>query len=396
MDPMVELVCNTAGMTIKGKLTKTQLESMRSDLNQFNSRKYGKNFHAFYALSPGSSHSKILLLVYPDFLRIVITSCNMMDIDTLLGDNHWYIHDLPKLPSQGKDASSGFEAGLLEHLQALKTPDDFIDSIRGAYDYSTVKVHLVTSIPGTFSGPKAEKHGLLRLRHVTKSLDLRLPKKVIEGELQLEICAASIGNLSAKWLDGFYDCALGRKNIEVADADCAVPNLKLFYPTVGDVKSAKKSAQEAASNIGCHIRPWDKASDEIKNIFHRYESKDKGCLFHQKLIMAYDPRESSAPPYYVYIGSANLSQSAWGALENDKKKNQATNDVKLIKLSNFECGVVIPGTLVEDLLEPGTESWREGIVPYIQDAKTYDLRKDRPWNDPRWVTGYTDGAQVFE
>jgi hypothetical protein len=80
------------------------------------------------------------------------------------------------------------------------------------------------------------------------------------------------------------------------------------------------------------------------------------------------------------VGSANLSQSAWGALEQDKKMNEATCNTKLVKLSNFECGVVIPGQLVESLLEPGTESWQSGIVSYVQTGKRYDLPKDRPWN----------------
>jgi hypothetical protein len=80
------------------------------------------------------------------------------------------------------------------------------------------------------------------------------------------------------------------------------------------------------------------------------------------------------------MGSANLSQSAWGALEQDKRANEATCNTKLVKLSNFECGVVIPGHLIKDLLEPGTENWQSGIVPYVQTAKRYDLPKDRPWN----------------
>ena len=98
------------------------------------------------------------------------------------------------------------------------------------------------------------------------------------------------------------------------------------------------------------------------------------------MILAYNPTDTSASPYFVYVGSANLSQSAWGALEQDKKMNEATCNTKLVKLSNFECGVVIPGQLVESLLEPGTESWQSGIVPYVQTGKRYDLPKDRPWN----------------
>lgn len=390
MDTFTSEACSRAGIVPKGKLTNKQFQSISPRAAQLCSQRYGKNLHPFYAWSPGSSHSKILLLVYPAFLRLVITSCNMMLVDTELGDNHWYIHDLPKRPSRGSVTPSSFESGLLEHLEALKVPKEFVESIKGIYDYSAVKVHLVTSVPGISAGAEAEKHGLLRLRRVVKDLGVDLRKKKRDGALQLEVCAASIGNLSAKWLDGFYDCALGRKYLEVVDANCDVPDLKLFYPTVSDVKSADESAQRAASNIGCHTRPWPNAPDEIKRIFHHYRSKDAGRLFHQKLIMAYNPRDSTAAPHYVYIGSANLSQSAWGALEPDKRGNEPTFDLKLVKTTNFECGVVIPGHLVEGLLEPGTPSWQEGVVPYDQGAEPYDIRKDKPWNDPSWVIGLRD------
>ena len=288
------------GLETERKLTKQVLHAIAPILAQRYVERFAQNYHAFYAYSPGSSHSKILVLVYPEFLRVVITSCNMMDIDTIGGDNHWYIHDMPKLSSQTNSASK-FETELLAHLEALSTPSAFIDSIRGWYDYTEVGVHLVTSVPGVQAGENAEKHGLLRLRRVLLDLDLGLPEKNSE-DLRLEVCTASLGNLSAKWLNGFNDCALGKSSMTVADDDSTVPDVKLFYPSVTDVKEkANIDAQMAASNIGCHIRPWEKASAGIKNIFHHYESKDTGRLFHQKFILAYNPRNSTALPYYVYI-----------------------------------------------------------------------------------------------
>ncbi|PVH71858.1 phospholipase D/nuclease [Cadophora sp. DSE1049] len=393
MDPMTPDACEQAGVPLiieDGKAPKVAKKTMpliEPKLQDLYAKRYGVNYHAFYAWCSGSSHSKILVLVYPDFLRVVITSCNMMDIDTVLGDNHWYIHDLPKRASRSKTASSSFEADLLSHLSALSVPEAFIQSIQGIYDYSKVKVHLTTSVPGVCSGAKAEKHGLLRLRRIVNGLNLELPR-MGNGRMRLDLCAASIGRLTATWLNSFNDCALGKGRITTGDENQAVPDIKLFYPTVGDVKSADPLSQDAASNIGCHIHPWAEAPNAIKRIFHHYQSKDTGKLFHQKLILAYDPRDTTAPPYYVYIGSANLSQSAWGALEVDKKKNKATCDTKLVKLSNFECGVVVPGNLVKDLLEEGTTSWQSGIVPFEQTAAPYNLTKDKPWNDPRWVVNF--------
>lgn len=388
-DPMLE-ACQTSGASGRVKLSKKQLQNLRPQLEELHRNVYGPNYHAFYAWSPGSSHSKILALVYPGFLRIVITSCNLMNIDTELGDNHWYIHDLPEVADRQDGHTSTFESDLLAHLQALGTPVEFINSIRGRYDYSTVKVHLVSSVPGTHSGTKAQDCGLLRLRQVIRSLDLDLAQKKRQGKLQLEVCAGSLGKLSARWLDGFYDCALGRKYVEVGE-DCDVPSgLKLFYPTIEDVRSADEEAQHGASNIGCHTRPWKEAPKALKNVFHHYRSKDSGKLFHQKLILAYDPTAPTSLPYYVYMGSANLSASAWGTLEKDKRENMATCDLKLIKTSNFECGVLIPGNVIEGLLEPGTSSWQDAMVPYDQAASRYDTENDIPWNDPSWVKDFRE------
>ena len=384
-DPMTPEACELAGVPLildggkAPKVTKGKMPIVEPKLQALYAKRYGLNYHAFYAWSPGSSHSKILVLVYAEFLRIVITSCNMMDIDTVLGDNHWYIHDLPRGASRSKEMISSFETDFLSHLSALNVPDTFTRSIQGMYDYSKVKVHLTTSVPGVSSGTKAEKHGLLRLRRIVNDLDLELPR-LGNGKLRLDLCAASIGGLTAKWLNSFNDCALGKGKITADDENRAVPDVKLFYPTVGDVKSADSLSQDAASNIGCHIHPWTGAPDAIKRIFHHYQSKDTGKLFHQKLILAYNPRDASAPPYYVYIGSANLSQSAWGALEADKKTNKATCNTKLVKVSNFECGVIVPGTLVKDLLEEGTATWQSGIVPFEQTAAPYTLPRDKPWN----------------
>lgn len=380
-------VCRRAGINNdKGKLSKAQLLTITPTLIDLYKKSVGKNYEAFYAWSPGSSHSKILALVYPDFLRIVITSCNLMDIDTKGGDNHWYIHDLPKRASRTRSVPAGFEADFLAHLQALSTPETFVESIKGVYDYSKVKVHLVTSVPGVCAGAKAEKHGLLRLRRVVQDLDLDLPNTK-SGKLRLEICAASIGNLSSKWLNGFNDCAVGKRDMKMASEGSSVPDLHLFYPSVGDVKGAQDTAQLAASNIGCHTRPWKDAPRAIQDIFHHYKSKDTGRLFHQKLILAYNPQKPTDLPYFVYAGSANLSQSAWGALEQDKKKNETTCDLKLVKMTNFECGVIVPGQLIKGLLEEGTENWQEGIVPYDQTAPKYTLPKDRPWNGKLFLSG---------
>jgi len=109
--------------------------------------------------------------------------------------------------------------------------------------------------------------------------------------------------------------------------------------------------------------------------------------------MAYSPG-APAQLHYVYIDSGNLSASAWGSLEQDKKGNAASGDLKLVKLRNYECGVVVPGYLIDSLLEPGTKSWLDSIIPHVQTTRKYDAQ-ERPWNDPRWVEGYGERNATF-
>jgi len=379
-------------------MTKKEFQTVEPVLQQLSISQYGVNYKPFYAWSPGSSHSKILVLVYPGFLRLVITSCNLMNIDTIGGDNHWYIHDLPKLALRARVAAASFEDDFFTHLEALNTPSTFLSSIKGLYDFSKVKVHLITSTPGVKAGSEASKHGLLRLRQTVQSLNLNLASKP-PSKLKLEVCMASIGNLKSKWLNEFRSCALGTPSPAVADPDDPVPDINLFYPSISDVRDkASASAREGASNIGCHLLPWNDAPTAIKQIFHHYESKDLGCLFHQKFILAYDPTgtdaNEEAKPYYLYIGSANFSQSAWGELKEDKRASAAaTNHTKLEKMKNFECGVIIPGDLVGPLLEVGTESWQEGVVCYDQRAARYELKKDRAWNGEFFLSLF--GGELF-
>lgn len=86
--------------------------------------------------------------------------------------------------------------------------------------------------------------------------------------------------------------------------------------------------------------------------------------------MCYDPSNRTTLPHYIYIGSANLSASAWGALEADKKENLDTANTKVSKISNLECGVVIPGHLFASLLEPGT-NWKD-LITYEWPAQKYE------------------------
>ncbi|KAJ7754374.1 tyrosyl-DNA phosphodiesterase-domain-containing protein [Mycena maculata] len=334
---------------------------------------YGDNFRAFYPiLTGGCAHSKMLVLIYPGFLRFVITSANLMTCDVIDGDNHWFIQDFPRLDP--KDAplytKTPFEAELSNHLKALGCPVSFRDMYltSSVFDFSGVKAHLVTSQPGNFSGEKARDYGQLRLCRVVRNKILKYYKKEVP-RMTFEVCTGSIGHLENEGVvqNLLASCAGERQEwLEGA------PPLKIVFPTLQDVQKSKCLVAEAG-NIGSHIT-WgaleEKEAEYLKTVFHHYKSKDKWRLFHMKLILALHtdaPKEE--PPLYMYMGSANFSVAAWGTVHDEGRTSKigATGEVlRLAGVRNYECGVVVKGGDIAGML--GTDDWSD-IVPHVRLTK---------------------------
>ena len=73
-----------------GRVSKSHMVKIRKHLQAAYVNQYGPNYHAFYPVHcPGCAHSKVMVLIYPTFARLVITSANFIDLDTMHADNHW-------------------------------------------------------------------------------------------------------------------------------------------------------------------------------------------------------------------------------------------------------------------------------------------------------------------
>jgi hypothetical protein len=140
--------------------------------------------------------------------------------------------------------------------------------------------------------------------------------------------------------------------------------------------------------MGSYVQ-WETAPDHIKLLYHHYRSKDDGIMFHQKFILAYHHDQPSAVPFFIYVGSHNLSASAWGNIKLDlsSKKAKESGALRLEGVNNMECGVVIRGADIQGMMESG--EWEE-VVSYVRPvgenvtALKYNIedRRDRPWNSP--------------
>ena len=299
---------------------------------------------------------------------------------------------------------SDFERILVDHARALGCPDEFLHKICRNYDFSTIRARIVMSQPKLQAAKgedpiDPESYGQLRLRRVIQDMGFK------NAKIELESCTGSIGGLDPIWLHRFFESFSGqRQDVKITTID-RLPPVRIVYPTRADVtsglfcelaqgmdeKEAVTYIENQASNIGSHLR-WKEASDDQKQLYHHFQSKDpKRPLFHMKLLLAFPRGQATSRPLYVYIGSANLSPSAWGKalpVLSRKKSDQAAKlagDMRLAEVKNFECGVVIKGEDLESMLAEGT--WEE-VVPYQRPVRPYKLLgpdKEKPWNSPMWV-----------
>ncbi|KZV92645.1 hypothetical protein EXIGLDRAFT_768762 [Exidia glandulosa HHB12029] len=231
-DPLLHSLAQREGvnLNVNSKLTKAQFALLAPALAAEYTSRRGANYHAFYARATGCAHSKILVLECPNFLRLVITSTNMMDLDTEHGDNSWYIHDLPRLP---KDVLLGdFEERLWDHLRVLGCPGDYIDgTLSGRFDFSRVRAHLVTSEPRT-----GKEYGMKRLRAVVTALGL----EHAAISTKMEICTGSVGKLSLVWLRTFFGaCTNSNLNPSNNTTSESVLPIQIVFPTRGAWGSAE-------------------------------------------------------------------------------------------------------------------------------------------------------------
>lgn len=177
-----------------------------------------------------------------------------------------YIHDVPRYASEKSlEVSTNFEKLLTVHLRELAVPVTFLDMhFSGRFDFSRVKVQLITSKPGSSRGLLAESNGLLRLRRAVADLDER--SEMVKNGVHLEYCSGSVGHLNDKWLKEFYDCAIGRKFINLAKMDCEVPPCSVVFPTYDDVKACDELARSVCAfghghlisevELTCCIHRW--------------------------------------------------------------------------------------------------------------------------------------------
>ncbi|KAH8600886.1 tyrosyl-DNA phosphodiesterase-domain-containing protein [Bisporella sp. PMI_857] len=345
-------------------------------------------------------HSKLQLLAHPTHLRIVVPSANLVPYDwgeTGVMENIVFIIDLPRL-SEGivanSDQLTNFGKELLYFLQAMGLEKRVVDSIL-KFDFSrTSNLAFVHSIGGAHSGASWKRTGFCGLATAVKHLGLRT-----QGALQIDVASSSIGNLNEGFIQSIYLAAQGDEGLTEYEwrtkktarnktvnseerklRDTLKENFRIYFPTRETVAQSKGGV--GAGGTICLQSQWYNADSFPKALMCDCKSQRLGMLMHNKLLLVRQSEAADAghaARAWGYLGSANLSESAWGKLVKDK----ITKEPKL-NIKNWECGVIVLVPVISDAATNERPS-KDGIgvfsgtipVPMIVPGENYGRKS--PW-----------------
>nr|POF18686.1 tyrosyl-dna phosphodiesterase 1 [Quercus suber] len=305
-------------------------------------------------------HSKLMLLFHPKKLRIVIPTANLLDFDwgeTGVMENSVFMIDLPRLADGQKTGLQDlpdFGKELLYFLDKQSLDDDVRTGLTN-FDFSTTKdMRFIHTVGGVSYKVECQRTGLCGLGKAVRELGTK------STDLEIDFAASSIGSLTDEYLKSFQAAAKGddmvlraTKAETQAKTDFFKPaaqrklqaplklmseSFRIYFPTSETVRT---STATAAGTI-CISRKYWESGKFPSNCFRDYRSVRKGLLSHNKILYARGRRKDTASGAvknvaWAYIGSANMSASAWGNLSYDRNRKEW----KII-CRNWECGVLLP------------------------------------------------------
>ena len=361
-------------------------------------------------------HSKLMLLFHPEKLRIAIPTANLLNFDwgeTGVMENSIFMIDLPRLPDGGKcelDDMTEFGKEMLHYLDLQGVARDVRDGVRNFNFSATQQMAFVHTAGGTYFGNNMDRTGLTGLARAVRQLNLES-----DEDLEIDFAASSIGSLDEGQLEKLHTAARGIDLVEREKARNSEAKANFFKSSSSTKKSSSTSRnihekirvyfpthQTVTSSIAgaagtiCLNRKYFEKPTFPRSIFRDYKSTRTGLLSHNKILYARgkqtQPDGSKKHIAWAYVGSANMSESAWGKISWDAK-----NKAWKIGCRNWECGVILSVSAEK------IEAWREaqsGVgVKKEDDSETDSETEDEDKTEAkrtRKVSEQLVGMEVFD
>ncbi|KAI4199810.1 MAG: hypothetical protein LQ350_004340 [Teloschistes chrysophthalmus] len=362
-------------------------------------------------------HSKLMLLSYKTHLRIAIPTANLVPYDwgeTGTMENTVFVIDLPRLPQtitptttpiskEATNSTTEFANDLIYFLHALGLETSIINSFHN-FDFTpTRNLGFIHTIGGAHTGPDEpwRRTGYPSLSRAINNLNFSTPTNnaldtTAQNPLEIHYITSSLGALTSQFLTTISLACHGADPLleyhhrttkkppaknnkshktllaqKETTQQSLTDNFNIYFPSSEAVESSR-GGPEGAGTI-CFSRKWWDAPTFPRHLVKECRARREGLLMHNKLICAL-PKSPTHPATgkgeeegvdgvgeqgesggWVYIGSANLSESAWGKLVTDR----GTKRPKL-NCRNWECGVVVPVALPRAIRDRKVEGKEEG------------------------------------
>ncbi|KAG5925566.1 hypothetical protein E4U42_004168 [Claviceps africana] len=332
-------------------------------------------------------HSKLQILKFPNYLRIVIPTGNLVPYDwgeTGLMENMVFLIDLPLSSREDNKPPQMtlFQSHLQQYLHAMGVGAEMIASL-SKYDFAkTADLGFVYSIPGRHLTSSPSPVGFAGLATTVAALGLASHQPI-----QVDYACASLGALKYDFLKSIYSACQGSINLGAAtgtksgkddvDALQLQENFRIYFPS-NDTVVSSRGGERAAGTI-CFQENWWKAPTFPKELMRDCVNTRDGLLMHSKLILVRQAGTSATGAEkkvaWAYIGSANLSESAWGSVVRGK----AAGEGKIL-CRNWECGVVVPVRTASQQNSPSDMGIFSGTVPVpMQVPGRQYSPNEQPW-----------------
>lgn len=330
----------------------------------------------------GTHHTKMMLLLYNDGLRVVVHTANLVDGDWAQKTQGVWVSPLfPPLPAPGGDSIGDsvthFKGDLLEYMSAYRHRrlNEWSDIVR-QHDLSAAKVYLIASVPGRHVGNRKNCFGHMKLRQVLSRCG---PESAAVLGWPVIGQFSSIGSLGAsadmwlrgEWLESTSAVRSDRQTLTTSTK----PRLQLVFPSVDNVRSSLEGYIAGGSlpySINTARRqPW------LNAFFHQWKSDSRGRSWaspHIKTYTRVSPDTSQLA--WFLVTSANLSKAAWGSLEKNASQ---------LMIRSYELGVLFLPQHFDVCDGSFTTSPQHSTERSVIFTLPYDLpltpytAKDRPW-----------------
>ena len=249
-------------------------------------------------------HSKLMLLFYDTYMRIVVPTGNLRPHDWGeaggVMENTVFLIDLPKTDVDGvADQRLQFAEDLLFFIQAQGLPHDVLRRVREHDFTQTADLGFVHTIGGIHAGASWKLTGHCGLGRIIAGLGLRS-----DDTIEVDYVTSSVGSLTQEFLRSMYLAAQGDNGLSeymlrtsktfpakcVEDPKRVVKkdagagwkeNFRFYYPSDATVRASTGGADSAGTI--CFQQKWWNGSKFPRRNMKDCVSRRPGLLMHNKV-----------------------------------------------------------------------------------------------------------------